>query len=186
MNSTAMIKAAMVGLMCAVAQMAMPALAQSGAWRCPGNYYTNSAAEARELGGCTKIEAGNVTVISTGGRTSPRSNPPAQPRPQGTTPSSGGSSSIATNGGGSDTRVSPQVQQQRDGDARKLLELELNNKQNELTLLQREYNSGEPERLLSEANDDAKYQSRIERLSREIERKVADIQAIQNELSRSR
>lgn len=148
--------------------------AQGRAWRCPGNYYTNDIQEVKSIGDCSEIHGGNITVMPSSGRGSANSSRSPSTT---TTPSRSPSSNMI---------VSSDVQQGRDNDAKKLLEKELQNKQGELMKLQNEFKNGEPERLLSEANDDTLYQSRIDRLEREISSKVADIEAIQNEISRIR
>src|SRR5690606_3161479 len=42
---------------------AAAASAQTSIWRCPGNVYTNSQAEAQSRG-CKAVEGGNVTVVT--------------------------------------------------------------------------------------------------------------------------
>ena len=183
-------KVFILGVICLAIQAGSVSWAQSRAWRCPGNYYTNSSEEARKIGGCTQLDDSKITIINRGGSGS--SSGASRPSTGGgsTGTSSGGALRVDSSSNTSTTPaprlVTPGEQQSRDGDARRLLELELSNKQNELAMLQREYNDGKPERLLSEAQDDTQYQNRVERLSREIESKVADINAIQNELNRLR
>ncbi|MGL4668165.1 MAG: hypothetical protein ACRCWR_09570, partial [Saezia sp.] len=98
----------------------------------------------------------------------------------------GGGATQARPSGSSNMQVTPAQQQGRTDDARKLIEAELDKKQSELAMLQSQYNSGQPERLLSEAKNEAAYQERVARLSREIERKTAEIIAVQNELTKLR
>lgn len=171
-------KISMISAVCITAifaSLSSASWAQARAWRCPNNHYTNVAKEAQEIGGCTLVEGGNITVVNMNGG-------PVRGR----TPSISGSSTSRTPVVSSSPgmQVSTSVQGNRDSDALKLLEIELSNKQNELAMLQSQYNSGNPDRLMIEANDEAMYQARVERLSREIERKVADINAIQSEISR--
>lgn len=148
------------------------AQARRTGWRCPGNVYTNDQNLVKKLGNCQQLDV-TLTVMP-GGRSGARA------RSQG----SGGTSTQARPATDSSMRVAPAQQQSRDSDAKKLIEAELSKKQSELAMLQGQYNSGKPERLASEIANEAAYQERTERLSREIERKVSEIAAIQNELSR--
>lgn len=128
-------------------------------WRCPGNVYTNDQNLVRQLGGCEELNV-NLTIMGPNGQR-PRSTP-SSPRSSGAT-------------------FTPQTG--LESDARKLIEAELSKKQSELAMLQGQYNNGQPERLMSEANDDSAYQARVFSLSQQIERKIAEIAAIQNELA---
>lgn len=147
------------------------AQARRTGWRCPGNVYTNNQALVKKLGNCQELNV-TLTVMPSKGRGAAR---PA-----------GGGSTQARPANDNTMRVTPGQQTSRDGDARKLIEAELDKKQSELAMLQTQYNNGEPERLLSEAKNDVAYQERVARLSGEIERKTAEIIAVQNELTKLR
>lgn len=147
------------------------AQARRTGWRCPGNVYTNDQNLVKKLGNCQQLDV-TLTVM------------PSKPGTRVRSQSSGGTSTQARPATDSSMRVAPAQQQSRDSDAKKLIEAELSKKQSELAMLQGQYNSGKPERLASEIANEAAYQERTERLSREIERKVSEIAAIQNELSR--
>lgn len=167
-------KTIILGAACLMATTSAISWAQtnrSQAWRCPGNYYTNDSQEARSLGGCERV-GDRITVIHEN-----RSRGGGTPRPQagGNTPRPAPQANM---------QIDPSAQNRRDNDARTLLEMELSHKQNELTLLQSQFNNGQPERLASEVDNDASYEARVERLRSEIERKLADISSIQNELDR--
>ncbi|HWP17846.1 MAG TPA: hypothetical protein VNO84_01835 [Burkholderiaceae bacterium] len=146
------------------------ASAQQGPmYRCPGHLYTNAItpkeAEAR---GCKVLEGGNVTVVQTprpAGGAAP-AKPPAQaaPRP-------------------ADSKVSPVVQQERDNEARRILEAELRKEEEQLAELRKEYNNGEPERRGDERNYQ-KYLDRVSDLKAQITRKESDIAAIKRELAK--
>jgi hypothetical protein len=144
------------------------AQARRTGWRCPGNVYTNDQNLVKKLGNCQELNV-TLTVMRPPGAAPRSSGGGAQARPANT-----------------NMQVSSGQQGSLDSDAKKLIEAELSKKQSELAMLQSQYNNGQPERLLIEAKDDAAYQARVERLSREIEKKVAEIASIQNELSRLR
>lgn len=160
--------------------------AQGRAWKCSGNYYTNDSQEAKKMG-CEQVKDANVTYVNYGTTSRPTTGTPS-------TASGGNTLRTPTptrtatpplyNPNSSPTQVSEKEQQGLDSGAKRLLERELQNEQNALTKLQQEYNNGAPERYLSEAEDDTLYQVRVDRLSREIEVKVANIVAIENEIAR--
>lgn len=157
--------------------MALPtAWAQGGAssastvYRCPGPpvLYTDSIspAEAKERN-CRTIEGAPITIVQT--------VKPA-PRP-------GGPASGAREGRASDAKVDPAAQRQRDADARRLLEAELQREETRLAELEREYNNGQPERHGDERNAQ-KYLDRVADMKSAIARKQQDIAAIRRELAK--
>ena len=151
---------------------ALPAQAQDPSkpvYRCPGPpvLYTDalSAQEARDKG-CRTIEGAPVTVLQA----------PARPRPgNGVAPASGPRPA--------EGRVDPAAQRARDSDARRILGDELVREEDRLGALQREFNSGEPERRGDERNYQ-RYQDRVSDLKASIARKEADIAALKRELAK--
>jgi hypothetical protein len=148
---------------------AVPALSaetpdSSVMYRCPGNDYKNTitAKDAEKLG-CKRIEGAPVTIIQ---MTKPR---PASP-------------ATATSGGGS-ARVDPVAQRARDTDARRILEGELRAEEEKLAAMQKEFNSGQPERQGDEKNYQ-KYLDRVSDLRAAIARKQTDIAALQREIKK--
>jgi hypothetical protein len=155
----------------AAAALLSPALASaqgSVVYRCPGNVYTSDqelpAKQAIEKG-CKTIEGAPITIIQ-GQR--PRTGSPVPP---------------ASGPRPADSRVDPSQQRSRDTDARRILEGELNTEKERLTLLQKEFNSGEPERRGDERNYQ-KYIDRVAEMKAAIARKQSDIAAIERELAK--
>jgi hypothetical protein len=156
--------------------LALPAAwAQGGAtsstvYRCPGPpvLYTDSisATEAKERN-CRTIEGAPITIVQT-------AKPPPKP---------GNGASGAREGRSSESKVDPAAQRQRDGDARRLLEAELQREEARLGDLQREFNNGEPERRGDERNAQ-KYLDRVNDMKSAIARKQDDIAAIKRELAK--
>jgi hypothetical protein len=145
-------------------------------YRCPGNVYTSSAElqpKQAEEKGCKVIEGAPVTIVQTA------KPPPAAAARKGDTPAASGS----REGRGAESRVDPNAQRQRDADARKLLESELQREEQRLADLQREFNNGEPERLGSERNAQ-KYLDRVADMRAQIARKQEDIAAIKREIGK--
>jgi hypothetical protein len=133
-------------------------------YRCPGPpvLYTDqlTQAEARERN-CRTIEGATVTVV-------------APPRP---------AARPAASAPGGAARIDPAAQRARDSDARRILGEELKREEEALSVLQREYNGGEPERRGDERNF-ARYQERVAEMRAAIQRKEADIAALKRELSK--
>ena len=157
--------------------VAPAALAQNAAptivYRCPGNVYTSSTdlpPKQAEEKGCKVIEGAPVTIVQT-----------AKPAPAAARKGEG--SAAAREGRGPESRVDPNAQRQRDGDARRLLEAELQREEQRLAELQREFNNGEPERLGSERNAQ-KYIDRVADMRAQIARKQEDIAAIKREIGK--
>jgi hypothetical protein len=137
-------------------------------YKCPGNLYTDalSAREAQDKG-CKTLDGAPVTVI--------QSNVP-----RGSGSAGGGASSRPAGAG---ERVGADDQKARDADARLILEAELKKEEEALASLQKEYNSGQPERRGDERNFQ-KYQDRINELKAAITRKESDIASLRRELSK--
>lgn len=144
-------------------------------YRCPGPpiLYTDqiTAQEAKDKN-CRTIEGAPVTIVQT---------PKAAPAAARKSDAPAGSGSRESRG--AESRVDPNAQRQRDGDARKLLEAELQREEQRLADLQREFNNGEPERLGSERNFQ-KYLDRVADMRAQIARKQEDIAAIKREISK--
>jgi hypothetical protein len=142
-------------------------------YRCPGPpiLYTDqiTAQEAKEKN-CRTIEGAPITIVQT-----------AKPAPAAARKGEG--SAGAREGRGAESKVDPNAQRQRDGDARKLLEAELQREEQRLVDLQREFNNGEPERLGSERNAQ-KYLDRVADMRAQIARKQEDIAAIKREIAK--
>jgi hypothetical protein len=158
---------------CLLASAAAAAWSQSTApvtvYRCPGNVYTSSAelpAKQAEEKGCKVIEGAPVTIVQTA---KPAARPPV--------------ASSSREGRGPESRVDPNAQRQRDGDARRLLEAELKREEGRLADLQRDFNNGEPERRGDERNNQ-RYLDRVAEMRAAISRKEEDIAAIKRELAK--
>ncbi len=156
------------GLLCCAVGSAALAQVPGGTvvYRCPGNVYTDAitAQEAKDKG-CRTLEGAPVTVVQ-GAR--PRAAAPAV-APAGSRPA--------------DSKVEPGEQRARDSDARRILDSELRMEMERLTLLQKDYNNGEPERRGDERNYQ-KYQDRVGEMKAAIARKEADIAALRRELAK--
>lgn len=161
-----------VTLSCLAAAAAAHAQSGSVVYRCPGPpvLYTDqiTAKEAQEKG-CRTIEGAPITVMQ-----SPRARAAAK-GDAGSGPA--GASRPA------DQKVDPQAQRQRDSDARRILEAELQKEETRLAEMKKEYNDGQPERLGSERNY-AKYEERVAEMKAAIARKEADIAAIKREIGK--
>lgn len=144
------------------------AWAQAGTvYRCPGNVYTSEITdkEAKERN-CRTIEGAPITVVS------PPKRAPVQAQ-------AGGNGLPRGEG----TKVDGKEQRARDSDARAILEAELKREEDALAAMQKEFNSGEPERQGGERNY-ARYQERVEEMRNAIARKQADVAALRREMSK--
>jgi hypothetical protein len=146
-------------------------------YRCPGPpvLYTDtiSANEAKTRG-CRTIEGAPVTVIQ-GGRlnSKPRSSPSTD----------GLSISRGSGSGGVDAKVDPVEQRNRDSDAKRILQAELDKSEEQLAGLRKEFNNGEPERRGDERNF-TKYQDRVAEMKAAIARKESDVASLKREIAR--
>jgi hypothetical protein len=164
-----------------VALAAPAAWAQTGpatiVYRCPGNVYTSSTdlpAKQAEEKGCKVIEGAPVTIVQTAKPAAARSKEPI---------ASGPREGRGSESRGSEGRVDPNAQRQRDNDARKLLEAELQREEGRLADLKRDFNNGEPERRGDERNAQ-RYIDRVNEMRAAIARKDEDIAAIRRELAK--
>jgi hypothetical protein len=153
---------------------ALSMLAAAGAWaqggtvyRCPGPpvMYTDTltAQEAKDRG-CRTIEGAPITIVQV-----PKPRPVPAPAASAPRPA--------------DSKVPAAEQRERDSDARRILESELQREQARMDELQRAFNNGQPERLGSEQNYQ-RYLDRVESMKAEIARKESDIAAIKRELAK--
>lgn len=152
-----------------LAAAAASASAQTPIFRCPGNVYTNSQAEAQAKG-CKVMEGGNVTVV-TGTRVN------------GAAPASSGVKVVSAPS--SAPRVDAGEQKARDSDAKAILEAELKKAEARHAELLKEFNNGEPEKLGPEHRNHQKYLDRVAELKASIERNEKDIAGLKRELGRS-
>ncbi|MCS6811037.1 MAG: hypothetical protein NZ694_07205 [Tepidimonas sp.] len=164
-----------VGLAVALA-MLPPALAQgSKIWRC-GNEYTNNPGADPVARGCREVQGGNLTIVEGTRPAQPAAGSPASAAAAGNSGQAG-----ARSGG---ERVAPDQQQQRDQEARRILEQELRRAQERLEQARADYAEGRPPRLAHERTDGPRYQARVEELRARLERAEADVAALQRELAR--
>ena len=147
--------------------------ADSQIYRC-GNEYTNQSSRIRQ-GGCVPV-AGQVTRVANARASAGRSA--AANRPQQAAPRA----QLARH---TSARVSQPLQQQRDRDARAILQAELQKAQTRLGSLHQEYNYGQPERIGSETHNHQKYLQRVAELRNSIQRVESDIAGLRRELGRA-
>jgi hypothetical protein len=151
---------------------AAAASAQTPIWRCPGNVYTNSQAEAQSRG-CKIVEGGNITIVQ-------------GTKVQGAAASSGvktvSAPSASPNGA---PKVDAGEQKARDADARAILEAELKKAEARQAELLAEYKNGEPDKLGPETRNHQKYLDRVAELKASIERTEKDIAGLKRELGRT-
>ena len=145
-----------------------PWLSAQTIYRC-GNEYTNNARVAKDKG-CKAVEGGHVTVIHGGG---------ARPLP----------SASAVSGSSSTPRAAPPrtdspEQRARDGDAKTILQAELDKANARLAAMKAEFNGGTPERTALELRNPQGYIQRVDELKANIARQESDIAGIQRELAR--
>jgi hypothetical protein len=162
-------KSAYITAAVALAAMAATVHAQgTKVYRCPGNSYTNSEAEAKSKG-CKPMEGGNITVV------------------EGTRVNGAAATRVATapQSSSSGQRLDVNEQRQRDADARAILEAELKKAEARQTDLLKEYNNGEPEKQGAESRNNQKYLDRIAELKASIARNENDIAGLKRELARA-
>lgn len=150
---------------------AEPSHAQASApvYRCPGTpvLYTDALTPQQAVArGCTSIEGTPITIV----QTTRRPPPPT-------------ASSAPSAGRSATERVEPDVQRQRDADARRILSDELNREESALAALRREFNNGQPERRGDESNYQ-RYLDRVAEMKASIARKEADVGALKRELAK--
>ncbi len=174
--SFALRHAALMGIALAASSAALAQEAGKPVYRCPGPpvLYTDALTptEARDRQ-CRTIEGAPVTVVQ-----GPARAPAAGARPAAAAPAP-----AAPNASRPGDRVDPAAQRARDTDARRILTDELRREEERLTMLQKEFNNGEPERRGDERNYQ-KYQDRVADLRASIQRKEADIAALRREIAK--
>lgn len=136
------------------------AWAQDRIYRC-GNEYTNTVSEAQAKN-CKLVSGGNVTVVPAGRPSGNRAN---------SAPSTG-------------PRIDSADQRAKDSDSRLILESELKKAEARKAELLKEYNNGEPEKLVAETRNNQKYLDRVAEIKANIARADSDIDGIRRELSR--
>jgi len=155
---------------------ASAASAQSGdsvgaMYRCPGNDYSNTitAAEAEKLH-CKKVENATVTVMQSagGGASAASAPPPARPATAIAEPMSPADSAAL---------------RARATNARRSLEGRLKSEEGKLSVLEKEFNGGEPERQIDEF-DFQKYLDRVARMRSAITRKQIEIAELRREIDK--
>lgn len=160
-------RGALLGFMVCVAGHALAQEPAKTVYRCPGPpvLYTDALTpqQASERG-CRPIEGAPLTIVQTQPRPAPAASAPA--------------ARSAPN-----ARVDPGVQRERDSDARRILNEELQREQTALAALKRDYNDGQPERQGNERNYQ-RYLDRVAEMKAAIARKEADIAALQRELGK--
>ncbi len=144
-------------------------------FRC-GSTYTNDPVQA-QAAGCRLLQGSQVTVVEGTRVQSLRPVPGPSSLPA-------ASSTSAAPGPGLQARIDAREQQARDGQAREILEQELQRALARQAELLREYNNGEPEKLGPETRNHQKYLDRVEQLKAGISRIEADIQGLRRELAR--
>lgn len=158
----------LLGLLIVVASLG--AQAQGTVYRCPGPpvLYTDalSAKEAHEKG-CRTIEGTPITVVQT-----------VKPRAGATVPSS-----TVDGARGAESRVDAGQQRVRDDERKRVLQTELRQAEERLTMAQKEFNSGQGERRGDERNYQ-KYLDRMAELKDNIARYEADVQALKREIAK--
>lgn len=169
-----MTHATLAALLIALSLPAVQAQAQERVWRC-GNEYTNNAADAQRRN-CKLMEGGNITVVQGASAAVRQSAPTASS-------SSGGSSGPVRAPAGS-PRIDNTLQNQRDSDARAVLESELRKAQQRQAELKKDFNNGEPEKQGAEARNYQKYLDRVADMKAQIERNDNDIAGLQREIAR--
>jgi hypothetical protein len=181
--------AALVALACLGGPVA--ALAQDTGrtvYRCPGPpvLYTDAiTTEQAKERGCRPITGAPLTVVQVPRRPAGNADGSAAPaRGEGGAPRGEGAAAPRAGSTPEANRVDPALQRERDAQARRILQTELSSAQAQLDALVQEYNGGQPERRADERNA-AQYFERVARLKAGIERKQADIAALQRELAKS-
>ena len=142
-------------------------LAQS-IYRC-GNEYTNQPKNAK-VKDCKPVDGGSVTVIH--GSSSPQ-------RSVGVSSSASGASAPRPA-----ARSDSAEQRARDGDAKTILQAELEKATQRLNELKTQFQEGHPDRTALELRNPQGYIQRVEEMKASIARQESDIAGIQRELAR--
>ena len=152
--------------------VALPVAAQATSdggvmYRCPGNDYSNtiSAAEA-EKRRCKKVENAAVTILQPADAASAPPPPPAPPAALETT-----------------SRADSEALRARASNVRRALEGKLKTEEGRLSVLEQEFNGGEPERRIDEF-DFQKYLDRVAAMRTAITRKQIEIAELRREIDK--
>ena len=143
----------------------------------PDNSYTNDLSEVKEKN-CKLIDNANVSILS---------SPMVAPKAAG----SGGRSEDQKAGSNVNqaARVAPSTQKERDAEARRILEQELQQQQARLEQQLKAYNNGQPdylpsERLVGGGVKGGEYAQRVATMKDQIAMTQANIAALQRELQK--
>jgi len=147
-----------LGGMLALGAGAQPASTER-IYRC-GQTYTNLPTGAD----CQALPVPVLTVVPTWPGSLPAKSPAAEPM--------------------ASARVAPQLQAQRDAQAREVLQAEWQRAQQRHAALMQEWNQGEPQRQPEELRQPGRYAERVAQLRAAIERSEADLAGLQRELKR--
>ena len=168
--------------LCAIL-LALAVTAQAQIFRCEGPNgvieYTNAPPAGPQSGRTCKTVDATITVIPAP-KAPVRAAPPASAG-AGNGAASGASPKPAASPDGF-PKVDPATQRTRDSDRRRILEDELKKEESRLAEIQKEYNSGEPERRGDERNYQ-KYLDRVQRLKEDIQRTEGNLATIRRELA---
>ncbi len=146
-------------------------------YRCPDNSYTNDLSEVKAKN-CKLIDNANVSILS---------SPGMAPKIIG--PASRASGEKAAPSGNRAVRVAPATQKERDAEARRILEQELQQQQALLEQQLKAYNNGHPdylpsERIVGGGVKGGEYAQRVAAMKEQIAMTQANIAALQRELQK--
>ena len=146
-------------------------------YRCPDNSYTNDLSEVKAKN-CKLIDNANVSILSSPGMA------PKVIRSEGAKGEPGAAAS--TNQA---ARVAPSTQKERDAEARRILEQELQQQQARLDQQLKAYNNGQPdylpsERIVGGGVKGGEYAQRVAAMKDQIAMTQANIAALQRELQK--
>jgi hypothetical protein len=147
-------------------------------YRCPDNSYTNDLSEVKAKN-CKLIDNANVSILSSPGMT---------PKVISSGSKEGGQRAPSQNESQA-ARIAPSTQKERDLEARRILEQELQQQQARLDQQIKDYNNGHPDYLPSEriAGGGVKggeYAQRVATMKDQIAMTQANIAALQRELQK--
>ncbi|MEW6560130.1 MAG: hypothetical protein AB1412_08035 [Pseudomonadota bacterium] len=166
----------------ALAMLALASAAQAQTdpqrvYRCPDNSYTNDLSEVKQKN-CKLIDNANVSILSSPGMPPKVIGSGSKPNEPGAAPS-----------GNQAARVAPSTQKERDAEARRILEQELQQQQARLEQQLKEYNNGQPpylpsERMVGGGIKGGEYAQRVAAMKDQIAMTQANIAALQRELQK--
>ena len=146
-------------------------------YRCPDNSYTNDLSEVKAKN-CKLIDNANVSILSSPGMPPKVIGSGSKPSERSAAPS-----------GNADARVAPSTQKERDQEARRILEQELQQQQARLEQQLKDYNNGQPaylpsERIAGGGVKGGEYAQRVATMKDQIAMTQANIAALQRELQK--